>query len=322
MPREYRDTVLTELRPCQEYLHRPTEPVHWWAPPNENVLGARDLLREEQGTWLGITKHGRIAVLTNFREKVDFRMEARSRGSMVTAFLTQSTDCEGSTESFIESLTEGEGLKGVGGFSLVCGKIGEPLAVISNRTPNIEGTPWIMKDSGETIGLSNAAFEDRSWPKVLKGEKLLASAIKDNIAQQDSQAALIEDMFRILSDDTLPKRPKGVGWNVYLNELRKSIFIPAIGGEGADGLSAEDLAAANSQHVIVGSDTDQDDGLSGVYGTQKQTVVLVDHHGKVTFVERSLYGAKGNFMPAAERDRIYEFDIEKWRKMEGDDRSM
>ena len=238
---------------------------------------------------------------------------------MVSAFLTQPTDCEGSTESFIESLTEGEGLKGVGGFSLVCGKSGEPLAVISNRTPNLEGTPWIMKDSGETIGLSNTAFEDRSWPKVLKGEKLLASAIKDNITQQDSQAALIEDMFHLLSDDTLPKRPKGVGWNAYLNELRKSIFIPAIGGEGADGSSAEDLAAANSQHVIVGSDTDKGDGLSGVYGTQKQTVVLVDHHGKVTFVERSLYGAKGQVVPAAERDRTYEFDIENWREMEEDD---
>ena len=316
MPFEYRDTPLTGLRPCQEYLHRPTEPAHWWAPPNANVLGARDLLREEQGTWLGITKEGRVAVLTNFREDSGFKMEARSRGSMVTAFLTQPTGCEGSTESFIESLTKGEGLKGVGGFSLVCGKVGGPLAVISNRTPNVEGTPWIMKDNGESIGLSNAAFEDRSWPKVLNGEKLLASTIKAHVAQKGSQAALIEDLFHLLDDDTLPKRPNGVSWNTYLNELRKSIFIPAIGGEGAGGLKAEDLATANSQHLMVEGDTGKGDGLSGVYGTQKQTVVLVDPHGRVTFVERSLYGANGKAMPTAERDRVYEFVIEACSRSE------
>ena len=229
---------------------------------------------------------------------------------MVTAFLTQPTDCEGSTESFIESLTEGEGLKGVGGFILVCGKVGEPLAVISNRTPNVEGTPWIMKENGQSIGLSNAAFEDRSWPKVLKGEKLLTCIVEAHVAQNGSQASLIEDLFHLLDDDTLPKRPNGVSWNTYLNELRESIFIPAIGGEGAGGLTAEDLATANSQYLMVESDTDKGDGLSGVYGTQKQTVVLVDHRGRVTFVERSLYGANGKAMPTAERDRVYEFVIE------------
>ena len=275
-------------------------------------------MRQEQGTWLGVTKQGRIAVLTNFREEGVIIQEVRSRGAIVNSFLTQPAGSNQDTEAFIRNLTDGEGLKGVGGFTLVCGSIGQPLGVISNRTPNVEGTTWILKDIGETIGLSNAAFANRSWPKVIRGEKLLSDVIKENVTQQSSRSALIEAMFQILSDDKLPMRSKGMGWDAYLKELRKSIFIPVIGGEGADDLSAEDLAAAKSgQHVNVEHDAKyagKGDGLSGVYGTQKQTVVLVDHQGKVTFVERSLYGENGSAVSASERDRVSEFDIEGWDK--------
>ena len=238
---------------------------------------------------------------------------------MVNAFLTQPTHNEATTEKFIETVMEGEGLKGVGGFSLICGRVGEPLAVISNRTPDVASTPWIFKNGGETIGLSNAAFANRSWPKVLSGEKLLSQAIEDSISHHGSKANLIENLFQLLSVDTLPKKPRGADWEIYVRELRKSIFIPVIGGAGTDEFSADDLAAAKSaQKVMVVDDQeyrDKGDGLSGLYGTQKQTVVLVDHQGRVTFVERSLYGAWGKAVPASERDRVFEFDIEGWQNM-------
>ncbi len=236
---------------------------------------------------------------------------------MVNAFLTHPAHKEATTEKFIEALTEGEGLKGVGGFSLICGKIGEPLAVISNRTPNLASTPWIFKNGGETVGLSNAAFANRTWPKVLSGEELLSQAIEDNVSRHGSKACLIDNLFQLLSVDTLPKRPKGLDWESYFKEMRKSIFVPVVGGEGMDRLSAEDLAAAKSrQQVMVEDDQEmrnKGDGLSGLYGTQKQTVVLVGHQGRVTFVERSLYGAAGKAVPASERDRVYEFDIRGWQ---------
>lgn len=309
--------TLLWLRAHQEFLARPTAPANWWASPNESVLGARDLQRKEQGTWLGITKEGRIAVLTNFREEGVIKPEARSRGAMVNGFLTQPPHSSDGTEKFIHDLVDGEGLKGVGGFSLVCGKVGEPLAVISNRTPNAEDAAWVAKDKGETFGLSNAAFGNRSWPKLFRGEALLSSAIKQHLSEQRSQASFIEHLFRILDDDTLPRKPKDYPWDSYVQELRKSIFIPAIGGEGAEEMRAEDLAAAKSdQHVNVENGMNAPEAghdLDGMYGTQKQTVVLVDRRGRVTFVERTLYDASGRATVAPDRDRIFQFDIEGWK---------
>jgi len=222
---------------------------------------------------------------------------------MVNAFLTQSPEKDEDTRTFVKKLVDGDGLKGVGGFSLVCGKVGGPLAVVSNRTPSVEGITWLAEQRGETVGLSNAAFGDRSWPKVLQGEKLMASAIAESVAREDSKAAFVEAMMGLLSVDTLPKKEEGQGWESYVKELRKSIFVPVIGGDGADEVAADDVAAARTdQHM---------QGLSGVYGTQKQIVLLVDHHGQVTFVERTLYDNEAREVKSQDRDRWFEFRVEE-----------
>lgn len=150
---------------------------------------------------------------------------------------------------------------------------------------------------------------------------LLFSAIKQNISEQRSQASFIKLLFRILDDDVLPRKRKDYPWDSYVLELRKSIFIPAIGGEGAEDSRAEDLAAAKSdQHISVDNAprvAEMKHSLDGVYGTQKQTVVLVDRRGRVTFVERTLYDATSKASVAPDRDRTFQFDIEGWENPQG-----
>ncbi|KAL8678001.1 MAG: hypothetical protein Q9186_005631 [Xanthomendoza sp. 1 TL-2023] len=308
------DYALIVINNRDEYLSRPTAPAAWWPSPNDHILGGRDLLRPVHGTWLGITKQGRLAVLTNFREEGQVIQEARSRGAMVNAFLMQDRHSAEDTASFARHLVEGDGVTGVGGFSLVYGKVGYPLAVISNRTPDVEGLTWIAQQRDETVGLSNAAFDNRSWPKVLEGEKLLQSAIERSVEEKETKETLVESLMRLLSTDTLPRKRHGERWESYVKELRKSIFIPAIGGEGTDHVRADEIAAGNNdEQVHVTQQVDQkkhQDGLSGLYGTQKQTVVLVNHQGRVTVVERTLYNAETQPVEGADRDRWFEFDVE------------
>uniref|UniRef100_A0A453CMG5 Transport and Golgi organization 2-like protein n=1 Tax=Aegilops tauschii subsp. strangulata TaxID=200361 RepID=A0A453CMG5_AEGTS len=70
-----------------EYHSRPTRPAQWWAAAGEEgeeILGGRDELGG--GTWLGCTKGGKLAFLTNVREPSP-RDGARSRGELPVRYL-------------------------------------------------------------------------------------------------------------------------------------------------------------------------------------------------------------------------------------------
>lgn len=227
---------------------------------------------------------------------------------MVNEFLMQSPE---DTATFAKNLVEGDGVAGVGGFSLVCGKVGQSLAVISNRTPSAEGLAWIAGQRDETVGLSNATFGNRSWPKVVEGERMLKATIERSVERGDSKKTFVDGLMELLSVDTLPKKKESQGWESFVKELRHSILIPPIGGQGTGKASADEIAAGKSdQNVQVQKQTDPPAHMGGLYGTQKQTVVLVTHDGHITFVERTLFDSTAKSVPSSDRDRWFEFDIE------------
>jgi len=84
-----------------EYLSRPTQPAQWWAvgEDGKEILGGRDELGG--GTWMGCTRDGKLAFLTNVREP-DSIIGAKTRGQLPVRFLQpQSTgvrnrNCKGS----------------------------------------------------------------------------------------------------------------------------------------------------------------------------------------------------------------------------------
>jgi len=292
-------------------LNRPTAKAAFWPSPKEHVLGGRDLQRPEQGTWLGLTKQGRLACLTNFRESGAQVYGTKSRGGLPKAFLTLSPDDAQSSQEFARHMVEDVGVSDVGGFSLVFGKLtkkdicaeeGKGLAIISNRTENASATSWICGKPGEIQGLSNSHFGDRTWPKVVEGEKRLQTAIQEHVTAGSSKEDLLKTLFEILSLDTLPRRKHGQDWETYVYQLRNSIFIPRIGGKEVSGSSADKIAAADESRAAK---TDV-----GVYGTQKQTVILVDQNGTATYVEKTLYDEHGR---ETDNDvQQYEFEIEGW----------
>lgn len=249
----------------------------------------------------------------------------RSRGELPKMFLGTPEESEESAEEWARGLVEGEGVSGVGGFSLCFGRLGRSrvegeedrerhdgvngrserqLGIVSNRMKEAKEVRWL---EGGTWGLSNAHYGDRTWPKVVHGEELLGDLVRKSASSKNEQQdELIEKCFEILSTDTLPKWQEGESWTSFVKELRNSIFIPAIGEPAkAQHTSADELAAGKSNHKVNAS-------TSGAYGTQRQTVMLIDHAGKVTFVERALYDRGGAPVPTDERDTRFEFNIQGW----------
>ncbi|KAF4306727.1 hypothetical protein GTA08_BOTSDO05591 [Botryosphaeria dothidea] len=308
-----------------EYLHRPTAPAQWWAEPHSYVLGGYDLHRPVHGTWLGITRQGRIAVLTNFREEgAAIIQDERSRGAIPIAWLNTPPDSDEGTADFAQRLVDEGTLKHVGGFSLLCGCLQDVvqkrdpaaaetngdaqkrgLAIISNRTPDVKGLVWLVSASGETHALSNSHYGDRSWPKIVQGEAGTRDAVDASVAAAETKEQLLSRLFDVLSKDTMPRQRNGEQWEIYLRQLRNSIFIPGIGHD-------VEMAEKPADAVAAATGVETVSATSGIYGTQKQSVILVDREGEVTFVERTLYDGDGKPVEEGKGDRRFDFQIEGW----------
>lgn len=77
------DYPLIVLANRDEFHARPAAPARFWAEAPQ-LLAGRDL--SAGGTWLGVTRQGRFAALTNVREP-GMRPGGRSRGLIVSAYL-------------------------------------------------------------------------------------------------------------------------------------------------------------------------------------------------------------------------------------------
>ncbi len=141
-----------------EFYERETAQAGWWehAP---DVLGGRDL--RAGGTWLGITRQGRFAAVTNFREDPPDPLPPRSRGELTAGFLL-------STESPADYLARVAPLGNeYRGFNLIVADRDE-VWYLSNRDGGIKQL------SPGFYGLSNQLL-DCDWPKVIRGRDQLAA---------------------------------------------------------------------------------------------------------------------------------------------------
>jgi uncharacterized protein with NRDE domain len=188
-----------------EFYDRPSLPADFW-PDHPDILGGRDL--KEGGTWLGITRKGRIAALTNYRDPLSMRGNAPSRGWLVRDFLTGG-DRPG---DYLERLQQ-EAPR-YNGFSLLLGD-GSGLYYLSNR-----GGGGVTPLSPGIHGLSNHLL-DTPWPKIRKAREHFHSAI----AGKDKPRS--EDLFDVLADSSrpedgdLPATGIGLEWERILS----SVFI-------------------------------------------------------------------------------------------------
>ncbi|MFD1205233.1 NRDE family protein [Sporosarcina contaminans] len=191
-----------------EFYERPTAPAHFWED-QPHLLAGRDL--SQHGTWLGITKNGRFAALTNYRDPSEQKKEIRSRGEIVTAFL----DSDMTAAEFLKSLQ----LKRseYAGFNVIAGTVDE-LFYYSNVENEVK------EISAGTHGLCNH-FLNTPWPKVIKGKMDLHRIVEQKRAIQPSELFGVLQHAEPFPDEQLPNT--GVG--KQLERILSPLFIKSEG---------------------------------------------------------------------------------------------
>jgi len=192
-----------------EFYDRPAIPADFWKE-HPGLLAGKDL--KAGGTWLGITKTGRIAALTNYRDLKNIKPGAPSRGNITTDFLAGNDTPEEYYNNIKDTAPD------YNGFNLLIGNAG-------SRYPennlfyfsNISGE--FKKLATGIYGLSNS-FLDTSWPKVERIKLRLGELVNKDEFSTDDAFNILNDTDAA-ADELLPDT--GIG--IDLERLLSSVFI-------------------------------------------------------------------------------------------------
>lgn len=166
----------------RDELHgRPAAAAAFWTD-RPQVLAGRDL--EAGGTWLGVSKSGRFAAVTNFSEEPVEPLPPRSRGGLVSDFLTGTM----TPEPYLMSIARNA--DAYRGFNLLLSD-GDELWYYSNRLPGPQ------RLAPGTYGLSNHLL-DTDWPKVKRGKSALA------VFEEAEQHPDVDELLALLADESRP----------------------------------------------------------------------------------------------------------------------
>ena len=172
-----------------EFHERPSEAADFW-PRQPDWLAGRDL--QAGGTWLGVTRAGRFAAVTNFREPLapETPLE-RSRGELVTDFLAG----HGTPLAHARSLlADGSSYRG---FNLLLGDR-DRLAYVSNRHDRA-----VEVEAG-SHGLSNHLL-DTDWPKVHSGREQLDRLLREKRIEPSALLSLLTERGQVPGEMSLER---------------------------------------------------------------------------------------------------------------------
>jgi uncharacterized protein with NRDE domain len=219
--RRHPDYRLVVAANRDEFHGRPTAPADYWedAP---GVLAGRDL--EGGGTWLGVSRGGRFAALTNYRRGASRRSDAPTRGRLVSDFLVS----ESAPGDYLQSLANRAAE--YNGFNLLVG--------------DRESLYWFSTHGGEPLMLDDGIYAvsndllDTPWPKVVRGKKSFQGLLAAGDIDQPAMFDLLMDR-QTAEDATLPDTGIGLARERALSP----IFI-----------AAGDYGTRSSTVVLAGAD--------------------------------------------------------------------
>ncbi|XP_033627311.1 transport and Golgi organization protein 2 homolog [Asterias rubens] len=232
-----------------EFYARPTKEAEFWQR-NPNIISGQDMfVGKEGGTWLGVSRMGRFAMLLNILQPGGLNPDAKGRGSLVSDFIQGSMD----GQTYLKDVAKESAL--YNGFNLITMEFRKDGEVNTNYFTNrASELPEPVKIEPGVQVFSNHPVTE-SWPKTdyvrSEFEKIVKrvpglnkdNLIKELIAMMSLDKPLITDVD--ISNEMLDVQKRKV--------LKELVFIK-----------------------------------SSNYGTRTTTVILIDAEGTISFTERTL----------------------------------
>lgn len=196
-----------------EFYLRRTRPAAWWGHA-VSVLAGHD--EEAGGTWLGITRRGRFAALTNVRAPSERNPHAPSRGTLVLSAL-QAPEAPSAW-----LMSNAPRMNAYNGFNLLVGDVGPVDTTGAAAEPRLD---YFSNRNGEAsralasgvYGLSNG-YLDTPWPKVARAVAGFACSIASRV-DVERLVRLLENR-ELARDAELPSTGVPYEWERALSSIQ------------------------------------------------------------------------------------------------------
>ncbi|KAK2463381.1 hypothetical protein APHAL10511_004607 [Amanita phalloides] len=272
-----------------EYLDRQTQNAHFHSFTIDSSDGGGSVLsgldKRAGGTWLGINRAGRVALLTNITE--DATNFGTSRGSLVSSFLLSdaSLPLEQEARRLAAPDTKFSGfnlmlfaplMKSDGSLSY------ESLLVTNHGAGGVLASRPLCEDERRCGGVSNGVdgAGGSDWPKVKRATQDF-DAVLQSLSPDHTEAELVNQLMDILSWTSQEPITERV-------HFRKTV------------------------HVLPLAVRPSGSAQPGTYATRLSTVVLVSRNREVHFYERDVWElAEGKaIMASPSSTRVFRFKLD------------
>lgn len=248
-----------------EFYHRPSKSAEFWDSSNEILSGLDMEEGKEGGTWLGISKKGKLAALTNYMQpKTD--QNAKGRGALVTNFLTGDLD----SYSYLKKVS----LEGhlYNGFNLLAADLnttkGDVICYYGNK-----GEPEPVFLNAGIYGLSNSLL-DTPWKKLEYGKQLFTEVVKRS--QDLTKEELVQELLTVMNNQQ-PQLP-----DPAIEEQGKDYVRPVLNEYAAICVRCPGYGTRTNTVLLVDSE-------GWVTFTERNMINVEDNQWKTSTYEFKLY---------------------------------
>ncbi|XP_060069099.1 transport and Golgi organization 2 homolog [Ylistrum balloti] len=232
-----------------EFWDRPTNLAEFWGPQGEIISGVDMEPGREGGTWMAVSKVGKVGVLLNILGNLD--KTKSGRGSLIIDYLKGDlTDDQYITQKIMPIHQE------FNQFNLILADIRPNttrLSYYNNKTNTLRNLP------NGVYSCDNSTM-DEPWQKSVHGQAAFTKVVKNHGRKTDKDT-LVKSLLDILCDSTRFPDDK---------QLLKQAIIS---------YTPDDIRLERSAAFVWSP--------SIRYGTRTNTILLVDKFGECEYIERT-----------------------------------
>ncbi|XP_049906933.1 transport and Golgi organization protein 2 homolog isoform X1 [Epinephelus moara] len=175
-----------------EVYNRPSKAADFWGTSSEILSGLDLECGREGGSWLGISKRGKLGAITNYMEG-RVNPDAQGRGFLVSNYLM---DKDVDSYSYLKKVSAESHL--YNGFNLITAEFKAKQDIVCYYGNRGSPEPIHLKSAG-IYGLSNSLL-DTPWKKLLQGKRHFTSVVNDQSLSCDG---LVQELLTVLNNEEL-----------------------------------------------------------------------------------------------------------------------